>query len=98
MRPAGAGDGVQCAPLHLEELEVDAAALRSGRAARFLQACGVSDPDAERALLEAGDTVDRAGTAVIEARIGTLRSDAYVSGPATVALSVARELRAVVAA
>jgi len=91
-------DGVQCAPLHLEELEVDAAALRGGRAARFLEACGVSEPDAERALLEAGDTVTRSGTAVIEVRIGTLRSDAYVSGPAAVALPVARELRAVVAA
>jgi hypothetical protein len=84
-------DGVQCEPLHLEEIEIDADAVNRGRAARFLEACGVVAPDAERALVEAQEIIARAGTAVIEVRMGTLRSDAYVSRPAAVALTVARD-------
>jgi hypothetical protein len=62
----------------IEELEVDAADLRRGRLARFLEEYGVSDGVAEAALRSAHETIARTGAALVAV--------AHDEGGATVAV------------
>ena len=75
--------------LRLEELEVDTATLSSGWAQRFLVACGVDTPRIAKALREADAIIARAGTAVIEVRVGEALADVRVSPPAAITLPIA---------
>lgn len=62
---AGAAPGAR----RIELLEVDGAAVGSGRARRFLRACGAGDAAVTAALADARSVLRRAGTAVLEAVI-----------------------------
>jgi hypothetical protein len=75
--------------LRLEELEVDAATLSSGWAQRFLVACGVGGPRVAKALREAHAIIARAGTAVIEVRVGEALVDVRVAPPPAITLPIA---------
>jgi hypothetical protein len=75
--------------LRLEELEVDAATLSSGWAQRFLVACGVGGPRGAKALREAHAIIARAGTAVIEVRVGEALVDVRVAPPPAITLPIA---------
>ncbi|HEV2787096.1 MAG TPA: PP2C family protein-serine/threonine phosphatase, partial [Solirubrobacteraceae bacterium] len=76
--------------LRIEELEVDAAMLRSGAAERFLVACGVSSAHIARALREARQMVGLAGTALVEVRVGEELVEVRVDAPPAVMLPIAR--------
>ena len=83
--PGGAEGWSLC----LEELEVDAATLSSGWAQRFLVACGVGGPRGAKALREAHAIIARAGTAVIEVRVGEALVDVRVAPPPAITLPIA---------
>ena len=74
--------------LRLEELEVDANAITRGWAERFLLACGVGKPHIAKALRQAQGVVARAGTAIIEIRIGEELADVRVMPPPAVMLPI----------
>ncbi|MDX6689174.1 MAG: hypothetical protein QOG15_631 [Solirubrobacteraceae bacterium] len=76
--------------LRLEELEVDAAAMSGGLTERFLLACGVGKPNIANALQDADRIIRRAGTAIVEVRIGETLTDVRVQRPAAVTMPIAR--------
>jgi hypothetical protein len=76
--------------LRLEELEVDAAAQSGGWTERFLLACGVGGPHIAKALREAAQMIGRAGTAIVEVRIGEALTEVRVGRPPAVMLPIAR--------
>jgi hypothetical protein len=73
-------------PLQVEELEVDAAMVRDGRAQRFLVACCAREAHIEWALGEARQVIARAGTAVLEVHVGEALAEVRVGTPAAVTL------------
>ena len=77
-------------PLRIEELEVDAFSLRNGWAERFLVACGVSSAHVVKALRDAHQMIDLAGTAILEVRIGEELVEVRVGQPPAVMLPIAR--------
>lgn len=76
--------------LQLEELEADEAMLRHGWVERFLLACGAARPQVVRALQEANEMVDLAGSAIVEVRIGEELLEIRVSPPAAVSMPIGR--------
>ncbi|HWI07940.1 MAG TPA: PP2C family protein-serine/threonine phosphatase [Solirubrobacteraceae bacterium] len=76
--------------LRIEELEVDAAMLRSGGCERFLLACRVGRAHVTRALREAREMVGLAGSAVLEVRVGEELVEVRVDPPPAVMLPIAR--------
>jgi hypothetical protein len=81
-------------PLHVEELEVDAAMVTDGRTRRFLIACGLPHARIEQALGEARGVVARAGSAVIEVHLAEAPADVRVGAAAAVTLPATGDPRA----
>ncbi|MDQ3678758.1 MAG: serine/threonine-protein phosphatase [Actinomycetota bacterium] len=78
--------------LRLEELEVDAAAMSGGWTERFLLACGVGKAHIAKALHEADHIIGRAGTAIVEVRIGETLTDVRVHRPPAITMPIARRV------
>jgi hypothetical protein len=62
--------------VHIEELEIDAAALGSGYALRFLETCQLLAVDIARTLSHAGEMIESVGTALLRVELGLAQANA----------------------
>jgi hypothetical protein len=62
--------------VHIEELEIDAAALGSGYALRFLETCQLLGVDIARTLSHAGEMIESVGTALLRVELGLAQANA----------------------